>query len=411
MTLTPHAYKPRESILSLFDPLNSPSTPERNTPSPDSSSDKENNGPGQETVFFNRIYTKAKYDKAHTPRGKLIDFGDVSMSDTEEGNQTDREDMENGDVAMVDVFTDHTSSRPARLPLADIQLETISQPSPTPASEAVEAKSPEWSDEHASQHVSTAAPAGDPLADVINSINLSAMTITDDDGQDVSPTPTPAVETRSSLDMVCSPDAPRINVCPPESDSRVASVVSSPITPAASAPMRRALLTTSAADPRRTSVDLQSSFRMQLQSPEMSFDLLNDKISFLGQDSFWTGGDDDTLDLKKEEAKMLAIAEQFEKFGEDTLDLKKEQAKMLAIAEEFGKLADETIPKVNPMRKTPPKSSQPSSAKNSPKESSTPAAVRPPVFTRPPPGMSMENPFSHTPRTQAEAVPSQKGKE
>ena len=47
-------------------------------------------------------------------------------------------------------------------------------------------------------------------------------------------------------------------------------------------------------DPRRTSVDLYSSFHLQMQSAEMSFDLLNDKISFLGgaQDSFWAGADD-----------------------------------------------------------------------------------------------------------------------
>ena len=47
-------------------------------------------------------------------------------------------------------------------------------------------------------------------------------------------------------------------------------------------------------DPWRTSVGLYLSFHLQMQSAEMPFDLLNDKISFLGgvQDLFWAGTDD-----------------------------------------------------------------------------------------------------------------------
>ena len=36
----------------------------------------------------------------------------------------------------------------------------------------------------------------------------------------------------------------------------------------------------------------------------MSFDLLNDKISFLNEGPSWGGGEDDTFDFKKEEAKI-----------------------------------------------------------------------------------------------------------
>lgn len=44
-----------------------------------------------------------------------------------------------------------------------------------------------------------------------------------------------------------------------------------------------------------------------MQSPEMSFDLLNDKISFLTQDSL---DGDDTLDFRMSPKPMPAIAEE-----------------------------------------------------------------------------------------------------
>ena len=61
----------------------------------------------------------------------------------------------------------------------------------------------------------------------------------------------------------------------------------------------------------------------------MSFDLLNDKISFLNEGPSWGGCEDDTFDFKKEEAKMLAIAEEYERL-----------------------ITDETIPMPNPIRRS-----------------------------------------------------------
>lgn len=76
-------------------------------------------------------------------------------------------------------------------------------------------------------------------------------------------------------------------------------------------------------DPRRFSVDLHSSFSLQMQSSDMSFDLLNDKISILdhGQDSFWSGmgsedAEDDTMDLARVEMKMKVVAEKYESIKE-----------------------------------------------------------------------------------------------
>jgi hypothetical protein len=61
-------------------------------------------------------------------------------------------------------------------------------------------------------------------------------------------------------------------------------------------------------DPRRESVDLHASFVSQLQSADASFDLLNDRISFFGNDALLSFGDED-FDLKKEEENLDALAE------------------------------------------------------------------------------------------------------
>ncbi len=84
--------RPRDSILSLFDPLATPATPERELSSPDSASDKENDGPGQVTIFFNRIYTKQQSSHASSPStGKLIDFGDISVHDESDASLLDED--------------------------------------------------------------------------------------------------------------------------------------------------------------------------------------------------------------------------------------------------------------------------------------------------------------------------------
>ncbi|CAL1717308.1 unnamed protein product [Somion occarium] len=363
--------RPRESLLSLFDPLANPTTPERNTSSPDSSSDKENDGPGQVTVFFNRIYTKPPQASVNTPKGRLIDFGDVTAcySDGEGdvsmdcGNESLQENNTiTEDTEMKDVFSHHRDSPlfANRQPLADIKLDGFKRRTPTPEGDTA------WSEENTPVPSVTAAPRGDPLADVINSINLSAMTISDE--EPFSDVPSSPVHAYPEINI--SP--PEVEIAPPTptdspepSPAKFASPMANSNIATPTSTTRRTHLTpatTSSSDPRRISVDLQSSFRLQLGSPEMSFDLLNDKISFLGQsqDSFWTAGDDDTIDFKKEQEKMLALAEEYEK------------------------LSEETIPPPNPVRRTPPKSGSPpalpsSSKKSPPREE----PLRKPVFSLP----------------------------
>ncbi|KAK7682512.1 hypothetical protein QCA50_014312 [Cerrena zonata] len=371
--------KARESLLSLFDPLANPQTPERNISSPDSSSDKENDGPGEVTVFFNRIYTKPPQAAAPISKGKLIDYGDVFVNDSDGDRSMDCDAAENQppdpDTEMRDVFAEPEGPflREKRQPLADIKLEPVRH-----LTAFAETEELAWNEdeENVSSHIVTAAPAGDPLADVINSINLSAMTISDDvDSSGETATPASGMFPEISVSL------PEVEIAPPtptESMSPITSPVSQTgiisnlmTTPNTSMTSRPNHLTTSSADPRRTSVDLQSSFRLQLGSPDMSFDLLNDKISFLGQDgSFWGMGEDDTLDFKKEEAKMLAIAEEYER-----------------------PISEETIPAPNPIRRTPPKSASASPQVNSFKltpPNDSPVPTRKPVFSLPPRAPSAE---------------------
>lgn len=337
--------RPRDSILCLFDPLAAPSTPERETPSADSASDKENDGPGQVTVFFNRIYTKETSSQpvSTSCRGNLIDFGDTSLHDEYEASLLDEDcgGMNFGDGGMLylatllvwsDLAVDDSMSfgpvtcaapgnavSPLRQPLADIRIETVTEPVVQP--KLIEGlDSPEriaWPKE--SNLVSpTVAPKGAPLADVINSINLSALSLSR------SPSPTPSrLPTDDALPLPETEDEslrstdsfPEISVCPPDEEPVVPSHPTTPISSpeSLSAPrpaMRRLQANTSAADHRRVSVDLQSSFSLQMQSPEMSFDLLNDKISFLSQEAM---EGDDTLDFRTSPRPMPAIAEEAHK--------------------------------------------------------------------------------------------------
>ncbi|KAL4066858.1 hypothetical protein J3A83DRAFT_235901 [Scleroderma citrinum] len=61
-------------------------------------------------------------------------------------------------------------------------------------------------------------------------------------------------------------------------------------------------------DPNRFSVDLQSSFHWQMQCPDVSFDLLNDRISFFGGDSFVLPTDMDEFDGQAKDEMIEALA-------------------------------------------------------------------------------------------------------
>lgn len=284
--------RPRESLLTLFDPLFSgdPTTPpsRRDAPSPDLGSDKENAPPANDspitlTKFFNRIYTRPKAHQQPRPlsKGRLVDVGDANASYDDNGDNdvSDLDPDSDDGVRSEHVFvvrpreplpTGKEEEREEeaivgdaspRRPLADIALgDSRSRSSPIvivkTASSSSPSPSPFGSPSPFKLARPTPAPSSSPLASVINAINGTT-----------SPPLTPS----SSL----TPSAPRIALTPAE--------------PSSPSPMRRqprpgAMLHASPeADARRTSVDLQASLSVHFDGS--SFDLLKDKISLPENDS------------------------------------------------------------------------------------------------------------------------------
>ncbi|KAH7884341.1 hypothetical protein F5I97DRAFT_2074713 [Phlebopus sp. FC_14] len=239
----------------------------------------------------------------------------------------------------------------SRTPLADLSLDATPMPRKTGKALAsvFDASTPATSTEQdcsspvtvvRASHASV-APIGSPLASVINAINLAehedeeiVTSHTSKQNQAITVVISEPPDTDDTLNLAnaCLPSsstAPLLSeTCPPESTTSLASVPqdlpavqdSQPLGPSIeddptylSARPRPRLrsktvsATTPSFDAHRSSVDLQISFNWQLQCPEASFDLLNDRVSFFGGDSFLADTTDD-FDAKAEEEMMEALA-------------------------------------------------------------------------------------------------------
>ena len=311
--------RPRESLLTLFDPLFSgdPATPPpppcRDVPSPDLGSDKENAAPSHGvssasdnsitlTKFFNRVYKRPKARPPRSlPKGLLIDVGDAyasddsdSDSDSDNGQREQHGFVVNNETTLLTTGReDEARDSPPRRPLADIALgdggssplamKKCPSPSPltrkgTPSSSFFGSPSP------FKLARPTPAPSSSPLASVINAINRTTTS-------------------RSpSLSPPSTPSAPRIAVTPAE--------------PSSPSPKGRQLRpdTMLHASPdvdvdvdvdlqqRRISVDLQESMSVHFESA--SFDLLKDKIMFPENDSL-----DADVDMEMMNARAMKVLE------------------------------------------------------------------------------------------------------
>ncbi|KAF6766589.1 hypothetical protein DFP72DRAFT_867066 [Ephemerocybe angulata] len=135
--------RPRQSILSLFDPLASlqdPSTPPRND-SPDSESDKENENPPPRTdltltTFFNRTY-KPRHSALKPIRRRLIDVGDATVDNIdpwasdEESDETPVPDLDGLDDNENDTLTFRKMAEAATPKWNATKASTFKTPSPT----------------------------------------------------------------------------------------------------------------------------------------------------------------------------------------------------------------------------------------------------------------------------------------
>lgn len=371
--------RPRDSLLSLFDPLSqsnsssdtSETSPHHDrdlvSPSPsEGGSDKENSTPaevnaqptmGVSPMTFNKFFSRPYADhkllptQVPLPLDRLIDFdvsvvvdnrgqGEIEAS----GDESDAEDAgrdespeeevedENNDTPRLEdnsVFSStslHINDRPpsSRLPLADISLAVAALSSSSPAVSSPSPTKNSVKDYFTSRSAPlpspslTRAPESSRLFSVIDSINSA----------DGSPSSSPSASPHSSPPM--SPieehardktisQTPKITVHSPASLEDNSDTLS-PL-PTAPIPRLRSHIspasTSEAFDPRRVSVDLQSSFSSYIACPESSFDLLNDRISFINHDSFlgqlvsFTDGDAD-IDVAKEEEEMEELVAKLE---------------------------------------------------------------------------------------------------
>lgn len=397
--------RPRESILNLFDPLNStdPSTPKRErdelTRSPDS--DKENSSPaerhmGEMTAFFHRTYARkaaeSKPPIRTKPMKRLVDVGEMTVmlddvvglgivTEEDEGEEAmskislDEFEVESTPRHQSVVFPDDSETPMQRAPFVDITPEaTPVAPKRTYRREDSDAHADGSGSAVKISHSITRAPAGSPLASIINAINFAEEESASHPSRDqeipqisisspskweehkflasstshlvpssssalltrtthadslacstaqLIPSATSALLTHVPLsDSICRPLSPPGNSSPPTTNTRPRSQT----TPAPNKPAIQTTPETIKLDHRHkhgASVDLHASFNFQIQNPDSSFDLINDRISFfdssMGMESSMIGremsmnmdtsmevGEDTigTFDVKDEEARM-----------------------------------------------------------------------------------------------------------
>ncbi|KAH6916909.1 hypothetical protein BKA70DRAFT_1417694 [Coprinopsis sp. MPI-PUGE-AT-0042] len=351
--------RPRASILSLFDPLTQvtePSTPPRNNESPVFDSDKENDGPQHRTdltltTFFNKTYKPNHPLPKHLTR-RLVDVGDVTVQDVDPvgPDSDDDEDNEAFEAALKEFDDDEGDTLTFR------QIAVAATPKWN--AETPKASGSERFNKFASESPSGAprTPLGDlPIEEettpVLRHHPMKRQTVTspsklsyvhivvtepeaEEDEPDTpvfanpsfgaaelqmkltSTQPAPLATSQSSLNLSTLPNSAD-SLIAERSDLSISSssfgsdFVTS--TPSLEVPLRRRTPTSASSDDRnRYSCDLQSSFQMQINDSDASFDLLNDKISLFdskcGMESNSHDFAEGTFDLDFEAAKLGAFA-------------------------------------------------------------------------------------------------------
>lgn len=392
-----NANRPRHSVLDMFDPLTSITSPSRDVSSPDS--DKENSSPSEAnnctmTNFFGRSYKQA-HEPPVTFKRRLIDIGDMTIDDvsmldmlTEEEGPSEGENEEENQTAMflLPVGTpsrlvskaprgystpSHTSPRK---PFGELDFDDEKTPVPRPKT----FKRLVLPTSGLSGSGGFVVEAESNLLSIINAVNSSGSSfafsnsspkspclqdedlIKDDGNMRTQEHEAPQITISSSDPGTLSDSLSMLNL-----QTSTGSLLTDTVRPflgvtfpspprSEQSRLRPHLPNTSSRDHNRRSIDLSSSFQIHMQSEETNFDLLNDKISFFaseGADSFLNNMDD-SFDMEVEEAKMesaLARLRLDEKSLEDVESLKAIDAP----PEEEGR-GDRESPKVVDSPRLPP---------------------------------------------------------
>ncbi|KAK0481636.1 hypothetical protein IW261DRAFT_1682039 [Armillaria novae-zelandiae] len=287
--------RPRESLLTLFDPLFGSVSQQNGGDSSveldDYDSEKENSMPlGDVSMssFFSGSLKQACPQPALLRR-RLVDVGDVTVDNTllmnevlEEMGEDEESDDENSTTVLGPI---------GKTPRAPSGVNIVATPRLNPRAPFAELRM-----EREKQHTNPTL-ACDSVAQPQSSLSTLVEAITSAGVSFASSKP--AFSETWSNDVPVSPKVPEVAITSPlQASPANIPLPSSPIDISdlgAPTPRPRRLPASIRAHDRQ-SLDLQSSFQLQFDSAESSFDLLTDKISFLcsrSHDFDVTSGDED----------------------------------------------------------------------------------------------------------------------
>ncbi|KAF5384847.1 hypothetical protein D9615_001359 [Tricholomella constricta] len=376
-----YATRPRDSILDLFDPLVSP-VPSHDAPDPDS--DKENSNPPRHydcsmtDAFFRRTL---KQPSPVVLKRRLIDIGDMTTEDPSMLSMLiDEEELDDSMCDENDTMTlpPLPAATPARVVLASAEHATLSNPSPrtplgeisldrdiTPIARTKMYRRQAPSTFSSSGSTIHQSPDNLSIASIANANNATAASLASPGPTNSSPkchnlipedhapntkpndVETPHITISSTDELSSSLSTLHLDTptgTPLEDTSHPFASPFSQSSEESQSYLHAGLRAnssskTSSHHPNRRSMDLYSSFHIQLQSEDASFDLLNDKISFftstIGTDSFLNSmEEDESFDMVVEEAKLQKAIEKIqqveaqEKAGKDMVMDTEQQSSM-----------------------------------------------------------------------------------
>ncbi|KAF8633035.1 hypothetical protein AX15_001625 [Amanita polypyramis BW_CC] len=309
------ACRPRHSVLSLFDPLaatDAPSTPPRDSVSPDS--DKENSSPPLTlSAFFGRTYKQQQQQQqpcptVALPRKRLVDVGDTTLEDISaldllaDGQEQPSRNEPNADSGVL---------LQPRTPFAELTLRDIdSTPLARTRGHPYQPSAPSLLSQLMSDDELAPGPDDSPTHGMADKVIGDAGSTTVQASEIYAP---------EIVVSACHPDKlvgddfqsdmTRDVVLP--SFSSPEPVHEGPSLQGITHSSLRLHPPTTAPYSNRVSIDLQASFQLHFQS-DTSFDLLNDKISLIEPMECLTT-DDENFDFEVEKEKLRDALTKFRK--------------------------------------------------------------------------------------------------